>query len=466
MKKLTFLVFTVLYLGIGTGRAQYTVLHSFNSTDGLNPWSTLAISGNVLYGISGNGGANNDGCIFSFHTDGSSYIDLFDFNITNGRGAEGSLLLLGNKLYGMATYGGLYGQGNLFSIDTNGNQFKVLLDFNNLDGATPAGSLMASGKLLFGMTSWGGINNKGEVFSIDTSGNNFKDLLDFNVTNGERPWGDVVLAGRTLFGMSSLGGANGVGNIFSIDSSGGNFKDLLDFNGANGKSPRGSLTLSLSGSVLYGMTGSGGLKDSGCVFSIDTSGAAYRDLLDFGGLNGVNPATSYLTLSGSTLYGMTNYGGTSSLCLIFSIDTDRTGFKDLFDFNTSKGAYPAGSLTLSGNTFYGTTSYGGSHFDGVVFKLQDTSIVTSSNKLTPTPASINVYPNPSGGTFTFQTSVVRGQLSVEVYNVLGEKVYSQSTIDKAQWTVNLTSQPDGVYFYRIISNTGSLIQSGKLLIEK
>ena len=45
---------------------------------------------------------------------------------------------------------------------------------------------------------------------------------------------------------------------------------------------------------------------------------------------------------------------------IFSINTDGTGFQNLFSFNGTNGAYPYGDLTLSGSTLYGMTYMGGS----------------------------------------------------------------------------------------------------------
>lgn len=81
--------------------------------------------------------------------------------------------------------------------------------------------------------------------------------------------------------------------------------------------------------------------------------------------------------------------------------------------------------------------------------------------------SISVYPNPNNGKFTIQSSVVRGQFSVEVYNILGEQVYSKPfLISNSQFLINLSNQPNGVYLYRVISQDGSLIGSGKVLIEK
>lgn len=81
--------------------------------------------------------------------------------------------------------------------------------------------------------------------------------------------------------------------------------------------------------------------------------------------------------------------------------------------------------------------------------------------------TIKVYPNPSTGMFTIQSSVVGGQMAIEVYNLLGEVVYSQSDIHNAQFTINLSNQPNGIYLYRIISNdNGNLLGEGKVVLQK
>lgn len=80
--------------------------------------------------------------------------------------------------------------------------------------------------------------------------------------------------------------------------------------------------------------------------------------------------------------------------------------------------------------------------------------------------SIQVYPNPSNGEFILQWSVVSGQLSVEIYNMLGEKVYFQSNIQNSTFNINLSNQPNGIYLYRVTDESGNLIGNGKFIIQK
>ncbi|HTB07474.1 MAG TPA: T9SS type A sorting domain-containing protein [Bacteroidia bacterium] len=78
---------------------------------------------------------------------------------------------------------------------------------------------------------------------------------------------------------------------------------------------------------------------------------------------------------------------------------------------------------------------------------------------------LKVFPNPSNGVFTVESSVVSHQLSVEVYNELGQKIFSQFSTFNSQFSINLSNQPSGIYLYRITTEQGELIGSGKLIIE-
>ncbi len=81
--------------------------------------------------------------------------------------------------------------------------------------------------------------------------------------------------------------------------------------------------------------------------------------------------------------------------------------------------------------------------------------------------TISVYPSPSAGVFTMRSSVVSGKWSVEVYNILGENVYSTNYLPPTNhYSLDLSAQPDGIYLYRVIANSGELIGEGKLVIQK
>jgi uncharacterized repeat protein (TIGR03803 family) len=466
MKKLLVILFFTLSSSPFTlCKAQYSDLLNFNRTNGAYPYGSLTLLGKSLYGMTVSG--NN---IFSIDTNGNSYRNLVVFNGANGANPYGNLMFAGGKFYGMTSDGGANGDGNIFSVDTNGNNIKDIFDFNGVNGLSPLGSLIISGKVLYGMTQLGlSPNNYGNIFRIDTDGNNFKVLLEFNKTNGAYPEGSLTLSGKVLYAMALQGGANNDGCVFSIDTDGSKYSDMLDFNGTNGSGPGGSLIY--ASGLLYGMTNGGGVHSAGCIFSIDTNGSKFKDLFDFSGKNGLGP-TGSLFLSGSILFGMTCQGGAKhdSGC-IFNIDTAGNGYKDLLDFDGLNGEHPNGDLTLSGSVLYGMTSDGGVDGYGVVFKLDTTNISSSINELIVGSDGIIVYPNPNKGIFIISLSnsslVSESQTKLEVYDILGEKIFEEM-LSQVQHVkqVDLSSQPTGVYLYRVLNENGVLAGQGKLVINK
>ena len=79
---------------------------------------------------------------------------------------------------------------------------------------------------------------------------------------------------------------------------------------------------------------------------------------------------------------------------------------------------------------------------------------------TPTFASIctRIFPNPNNGKFTLQLSnYPGGSVNIDIYNVLGEKVYSSYLPQTPKWAFNkidLSNEARGIYFYRLIKFGG------------
>src|SRR5438874_12439591 len=100
------------------------------------------------------------------------------------------------------------------------------------------------------------------------------------------------------------------------------------------------------------------------VCKVNTEGTGFMTLLSFtNGSDGANPVAG-LNLSGNTLYGTAQIGGSSGSGTVFALNTDGTGFTILhsftglgFDVSTngvcactdSVGAYLECTVTLRGN---------------------------------------------------------------------------------------------------------------------
>jgi|ERR1035437_9118074 uncharacterized repeat protein (TIGR03803 family) len=342
-----------------------------NTNSGGWPFGSLTLAGGRFYGMTSSGGANDYGVIFEWNTASNSVTDKFDFDDFNtGRFPMGNLTLFAGKLYGMTNQGGANDQGVIFEWDTSSNNFKKKIDFIlTTKGGYPEGSLTLAGGKFYGMTYSGGINSGGVIFEWDTVGNTFKKKIDFdNATTGGNPLGSLTFAGGKFYGMTSAGGLENEGVIFEWDTSSHAVTKKIGFNESlQGSNPSG--TLARSGDKIYGVTNFGGANNAGVIFEWDTTAKILTKKFDFDNTTtGGNPFGS-LTLAGGKFYGMTNAGGLYNYGVIFEWDPSTNTYIRKFDFNnTPAGSHPIGDLILVGGKLYGMTNEGGANGFGVIFE--------------------------------------------------------------------------------------------------
>jgi uncharacterized repeat protein (TIGR03803 family) len=315
--------------------------------------------------------------------------------------------------------------------------FTTLHSFTNSpDGANAQGGLIVSGSNLYGTTIQGGSFGAGTVFRINANGTGLTNLHNFTTgfynsglkifTNddGSYPAVVLVLLSNTLYGTTFYGGASGNGIVFSLKTDGSGFTNLHNFTitsgtyltNSDGASPAAGLTA--SGNTLYGTTANGGSSGAGTVFAINTDGSGFTNLYSFvAGTDGSSPQAG-LILSGNTLYGTASGGGQWSSGTVFRINTNGAAFTNLYNFTeeystgNSDGAYPAG-LVLAGNTLYGTTEDGGSANLGVIFRVNtDGSSYTNLHSFTAFFANTNFDGAlPYGGNLVISGSTLYGVAS-------------------------------------------------------
>lgn len=385
---------------IGPG---YTNLYAFGATepdlvssDGSYPVSSLILSANTLFGTTYLGGGSGRGTVFSVNADGSGYTQLHSFvSSVDGEGPN-NLVLSGDRLIGATSAGGSPDYGTVFSVNTNGSGFTKVFNFVGRSGqgaADGAAISVLSSNTLYGTIGFNGSWGSGAVFKIGTSGGGFTELYDFTALLGSYPWtnfdgarpNSLILSGNTFYGTTLAGGSFGQGTVFRVDRDGTAFTNLHSFTplpgnyvgtNSDGAEPEGRLTL--SGNTLFGTASLGGKSGSGTVFSLDTDGTEFRTLYNFGATsdagsgyaNSDGAGPRGLILSGKTFYGTTGSGGMSGLGTIFQINTDGSGFRSLYSFTGgADGGLPQAAPILFGNTLYGTASAGGDFGSGTVFSL-------------------------------------------------------------------------------------------------
>ncbi|HEY5232138.1 MAG TPA: choice-of-anchor tandem repeat GloVer-containing protein [Verrucomicrobiae bacterium] len=350
-------ILAVLLLAAASGSAQVlSPVYSFdNETNDLTHNAGLLLSGNTLYGTAlgsvysaSHGREGGDpalsGAVFKLSTDGKGFTNFYIFSpvdgnsMTNTDGANSAaqLVLSGNTLYGTAENGGFYAKGTVFAINTDGTGFTNLYNFGasgTNDGAIPSAGLVLSGNTLYGATGEGGSSGNGTIFAIHTDGTGFTNLYNFADGGGSGRSGgmrsNLILSNNILYGTTSTGGSAGNGTVFAVNTDGTDFTNLHSFNGSDGAGPSAGLVL--SGSTLYGTTAGHNITfNEGTVFAINTDGTSFATLHTFAqptyevsgvytNADGAGPVGN-LILSGSTLYGATQLGGTNGFGTMFALD--------------------------------------------------------------------------------------------------------------------------------------------------
>lgn len=409
----------------------FATIYNFSarSSDGADPWCTLLLSGDTLYGTAADGGPSERGTIFKLKTDGSDFTNLHSFSSasdidpvnSDGSTPLAGLRLSGNTLYGTAFSGGSGANGTVFSLTTNGDNFQALYSFTrftpitNSEGARPLADLVVSGNVIYGSTSFGGPTPDGTLFKINTDGTGFATF--HSLTNG--PESALVLSNNVLYGTTLGGGNFSTGTVFRVNVDGTGLTTLYSFTGgADGAQPAAGLLL--SSNVLYGTTSSGGASGQGTVFKLSADGTGFSVLHSFT----TNEATSLwgpnrgaLVLMGHDLFGLALYGVQGGT--LYSLNTNGTDFAVLHRFTGGNdGGQPRGGLIASGTTLYGTTSTGGSAGNGTVFSF------SLMPQLAIIPAGQNIiltWPTNSAG-----------------LDYSGFTLQSTTNLASPVWTANLT----------------------------
>jgi uncharacterized repeat protein (TIGR03803 family) len=361
---------------------SFTILHSFDFTDGAFPWDTLIIGpGGSLYGTTFSGPGNSGvGSVFKLALDGTE-TTLYSFtgSADGGEPQAGLVRDSAGNFYG--TTGPIGGAGAVFKLDRSGTE-TVLYRFvgANEDGH-PMGNLVrdADGNL-YGTVSLGSAGQgSGTVFKIDSSGTETI-LHEFTGgADGGNPIAGVIRdSAGNLYGTTNLGGSqacnSGCGVVFKIDPSGAETVLYSFTGGLDGFYPNGGLIQDAAGN-LYGTTYFGGTIGDGTVFMLTPAGVK-TVLYNFIGQpsDGALPVGNLIRDSAGNFYGVTFAGGIRSFGTVYKLD--KNGKETvLYRFKGKPdGQWPETGLTRdSAGNLYGTTVYGGSCSQttgcGIVFKI-------------------------------------------------------------------------------------------------
>lgn len=323
---------------------------------------------------------------------------LVTFTGTNGADPDGNLTLRGDVLYGTTSAGGANDQGTLFSVTTAGKDFKLLHSFNGSDGAHPSSTpRFDSEGNLYSTTVSGGTGfdgNDGTGYGVLyelTKKGDFAVIHKFNGdVDGGQPGRIYLNSKGTIFGTTTYNldceppglPAAGCGTVYSFDTTNKNFQTLYTFDGiaGNAATPTGFYAPVLAGfdseGNLYGAATYGGATYGyGELFEIKLSKGNYGSLTTLytftGGSDGAYPSTPAVLDTGEII-GTTEAGpvpvnmpdaGQGEGVLYEFVEKPEPKFSTLYTFSyndESYGTFPFGTpVVTSSGLIYGTTAYGG-----------------------------------------------------------------------------------------------------------
>jgi sugar lactone lactonase YvrE len=257
----------------------------------------------------------------------------------------------------------------------------------------------------------------------------------------------------------------------------------------------------VAGDGSYGFGGDGGPATNAKIGSIlgvgvDLSGNIYIPDQSNGRIRKVDVSGVITTFAGGATQGYSGDWGLATdaeLSYPYGVCADASGNIYIADYNNARVRVVKtdGIITTIAGTgypaYYGdggpATDAEISYITGVgVDEIGDIYIADENNarirKLVPFVDGIDqvtsnnnqlrVYPNPSSGRFYFQTENGKSgieNVKIEIYNAFGQQVFSQLSTINSQFSIDLTSQSNGIYFYKVAED-GNLLGEGKIIIQK
>ncbi|MBI4931922.1 MAG: T9SS type A sorting domain-containing protein [Bacteroidetes bacterium] len=118
-------------------------------------------------------------------------------------------------------------------------------------------------------------------------------------------------------------------------------------------------------------------------------------------------------------------------------------------------------------SFQGDLYAGGNFLGGAndtaryIARYTDTTLVSINSQFSSLDFQFSIYPNPTSGLFNVQMSKFE-DVQMKIYNVYGECIY-QHICTSAHQQIDLSSQPDGIYFVQLKTAEG--VANKKIVIS-
>lgn len=381
-------------------------LYAFQGgSDGIAPQSkvTFDSDGNIYGTTAGNGFVYKLARPAAGQTQWTKSI-LYAFQGgADGLGVDAGVVFGPNGvLYGTTTGGGVggaYARGTIYRLvppapGQSAWTKETIYSFQtDADGKYPIGGLVfGSDGAIYGATDQGGARGAGTVYRLSPpaagqTGWTKAILVNFAPRSGQYPRDTLFFDPRgSLYGVTLNGGAYGLGTVYKValPAAPSIQKDKTEIaafdGGAGGADSYGALRF--ANGRLYGVSYSGGVAGFGTIFELSPAGGGAWSksvIHDFaGGSDGARPAAGVVAGTDGSLFGTTQFGGTSDGGTVYRLIPPAAGATQwtkqvLYRFQAATdGANPLAQLTFdrTSGALYGALSAGaGSANAGAIFKL-------------------------------------------------------------------------------------------------
>jgi len=358
-----------------------------------------------------------------------------------------------------------------------------------------------AGNGMFGFSGDGGIATAAELngpmgIFTDAAGNIYvADIGNERIRQINKAGYINTIAGNGTYGFSGDGG-HAISAAFE-DPAGicgdvsGNIYVADEFNNRVRKINTTGIISTIAGCGVHGYSGDGGVATLAELYypsgvAVDSAGDILIADESNNCIRKVNTQGIISTIAGNGVAGYSGDGDPANLAELSNaagIGIDNKGNIYIADgFNSRIRKINAAGIisTIAGNGVAGYSGIGDSATFASLYNPVSISADMSGNlylanefnnfvqklSLLPpdlSPPIITVFPNPTQGIFTIKIQNFQPSLKLEVYNILGEKIFYME-LENPETQLNLSSSSKGVYLYKIISGGNEVFSTGKVVI--
>ncbi|NPA36507.1 MAG: T9SS type A sorting domain-containing protein [Chlorobi bacterium] len=206
-----------------------------------------------MWGMTEYGGNDNVGVIYKTNDLGNQFSREYMFNddshATNP--VSGVILYDDNTLRGVTGSGGVNNEGTMYSISLSQNYFIKLKDLGGTEGAYPRGMVLGDNGIYYGVTRKGGTNDYGTIYKVENGVHSV--IYNFDAPSGSDycyPFSTLLYYDGNLYGIYLPRNSYYDYGLFKYNISTGTLTHLAALD-PNAGTPKPNIVLSDDNSKLY-----------------------------------------------------------------------------------------------------------------------------------------------------------------------------------------------------------------------